>query len=330
MKQIYTLIAVLILSSTAFAQRPVNKMTDWWGSWKNANHWSLRRVPVSGDSIVVPQGYGVVMDGATSLNNVRITVAGVLEMKNTLTLDKNSEVKVMSGGTIRRFNQFQTIEAIIIDGVRKYDQNSNYNIIGFTVANKNTPASPLGFSSGAITLPIKFGSFFATKNGQNVNLSWTTEIEADNSHFNVEKSVDGNSWSNIAIVMGSGNSSTVKSYSYTDKNANASVLYYRLRQVDVNGTATYSSVKVIRSSEESNNTSVYATSKQSIAVDFNKQISNNMVIRVFNSGGQIVAEQKIQSSSYRVNVPVVNAASGIYVVQVSDNNGFAESKRVML
>lgn len=329
MKQIYTLIALLILSTTSFAQRPVNKMTDWWGNWSNPNHWSLSRIPQSGDSIVVPQYYGVVMNIPTTLNNIRLTVAGTLEIKDQLALDKTSEIKIVTGGVIRRFGSRPTVEVITINGVKKFDEKSN-QIPGYAVANINTVASPFGFSSTAIVLPVKFSSFFATKNGQNVNLNWSTEIESDNSHFNVEKSVDGSNWKSIAMVMGNGNSSTTKSYSYTDKNVQPSVVYYRLSQVDVNGNATYTSVKVIRSNEESNSTTVYATSKQSIAVDFNKQISNNMVIRVFNTGGQIVAELKIQSSSYRVNVPVANAATGIYVVQVSDNNGFAESKRVML
>jgi uncharacterized protein YdhG (YjbR/CyaY superfamily) len=328
MKQIYTLLALIVLSSAAFAGRPVITLIDEQGSWKKANDWSLNRVPQDGDSVVIPKGYEVIMDRDMDLSDIKIYVAGTLEMKNVLALDKTSEVIVASTGIINRFGARPGNEVITIGGVKKYDEKSN-NIIGFAVASKNTSVSPAGFSA-ALILPVKFSSFYANRSGQNILLSWTTEIESDNSHFNIQRSVDGINWSGIAIMMGNGNTSTTKSYSYTDKNVQGAVIYYRLHQVDANGNATYSSVRVVRSNEENNSTTVYASSKQTIAVDFNKQISNNMVIRVFNGGGQIVAEQKIQSSSYKISVPVANAAAGIYVVQIADNNGFSETKRVML
>jgi len=331
MKNIYTLIALVIFSLSAYAdKRPVNTMTDWWGNWSNKDHWSLKRVPKDGDNIVVPKGYGVVMDKDSDLKNVIIDVFGILEIKSKLSLDKASEVIVETPGTIRRFGASPKTELIVINGINKYDQNSNYNITGYVIANINTKISPNGFSSTALMLPVRLTGFYATRSGANVQLSWSTDIEVNNSHFNLERSVDGSNWSNIAIVMGNNNSTTNKSYNYTDKNISSAVVYYRLRQVDMNGAEELSSVRVVRGAQENNATTVYASSKQTISVNFNTEIKNSFVVKVFTANGQKIAEQNFQSSSYKVSVNLNNATTGMYIVQISDNKEFSETKRVIL
>lgn len=331
MKKIYTLIALVIISLSGFAQaRPVNTMTDWWGSWANKNHWSLNRLPADGDRIVIPAGKGVVMDKDINLKNVIIDVIGMLEIKNEMALDKASEITVETTGTIRRFGARPSNEVILINGVKKYDQNSSYNITGFKIANVNTTISPNGFSSTALTLPVRLTGFYATRSNENIQLSWSTDIEVNNSHFNVERSFDGTSWSNIAIVMGNNNSTTNKSYSYTDKKVSGAVVYYRLRQVDMNGSEEVSSVRVVRGSQENNATTVYASAKQTISINFNSEIKNSFVVRVFTAAGQKIAEQTFASSSYKVSLNLNNATTGMYIVQISDNKEFSETKRVIL
>ncbi len=76
-------------------------------------------------------------------------------------------------------------------------------------------------------------------------LNWATANESNSKHFNVERSVDGVRYEKIGQVKAAGNSTQIRQYSFTDNEAlaqNATVLYYRLQQVDIDEAFSYSSV----------------------------------------------------------------------------------------
>uniref|UniRef100_UPI0006E1439C T9SS type A sorting domain-containing protein n=1 Tax=Hymenobacter sp. AT01-02 TaxID=1571877 RepID=UPI0006E1439C len=109
------------------------------------------------------------------------------------------------------------------------------------------------FSFGSLSpqvnpLPVELLSFraAATQPGS-VQLSWATASETKNKGFGIERSPDGQTWQQVAFVAGRGTSTQQQQYTHLDvvKAANTT-LYYRLRQQDVDGKATYSQVAAIR------------------------------------------------------------------------------------
>ncbi len=99
-------------------------------------------------------------------------------------------------------------------------------------------------------VPVLLSKFEAYKNQQDVNLTWETALEINNNYFELERSTDNVNFETIAKVKGNGNSSKLKSYGYTDINAlltfeQLDQLYYRLKQVDFDGSSTYSHTKVV-------------------------------------------------------------------------------------
>jgi hypothetical protein len=83
-------------------------------------------------------------------------------------------------------------------------------------------------------LPVKLLSFSAKQQQSNVLLSWSTATEINNSHFVVQRSIDGINFKNIATVKGTGNSNLLTQYSYADMIIPTQNLYYRLEQIDYN------------------------------------------------------------------------------------------------
>ncbi|MBX2973708.1 MAG: T9SS type A sorting domain-containing protein, partial [Flavobacteriales bacterium] len=73
-----------------------------------------------------------------------------------------------------------------------------------------------------------------------VNIRWTTATELDNELFVVERSTDLNAWATVGELPGVGTSNTVRDYSLPDRETIPGDLYYRLRQVDIDGTMTLS------------------------------------------------------------------------------------------
>jgi Secretion system C-terminal sorting domain len=94
-------------------------------------------------------------------------------------------------------------------------------------------------------LPIELVNFSPRCEQQAVICEWTTASETNNDYFTVEKSTDASQWQAVGTVKATGNSTSYKSYTFVDKNpANGSdgVGYYRLKQTDYDGQATYSGI----------------------------------------------------------------------------------------
>jgi hypothetical protein len=108
---------------------------------------------------------------------------------------------------------------------------------------KVTYVSGAGSCSG--TSPIELMSFTAEKTPQNILLKWSTATEENFSHFVIERSTDAVNFQQIGIVYGSGNSKHEIDYTYTDNSANQGAVYYRLKQVDIDGTFKYSPVSSV-------------------------------------------------------------------------------------
>jgi hypothetical protein len=99
---------------------------------------------------------------------------------------------------------------------------------------------------GAAPLPVELISFSAARDGRVVNLDWITASEFNNDYFEVLKSTDGQQWETLARVAGSGTTTLSNSYSYQDNTIqNVQIVYYRLRQVDFDGTSTFSDIEAV-------------------------------------------------------------------------------------
>ena len=95
-------------------------------------------------------------------------------------------------------------------------------------------------------LPVQLVSFTATAQGAAaVQLAWTTASELNSAYFAVERSPDGVAFAPIGQVAGAGSKATRTNYRLLDASlpAGATTLYYRLRQIDLDNTTTYSSVR---------------------------------------------------------------------------------------
>lgn len=139
----------------------------------------------------------------------------------------NDETPI-SGATSLGGNRFEfTGVSIIRDSLR------------FTLASIDTANTPL---------PVTWLKFYGEFTGYHNLLKWTTISEINNDFFSIEKSKDGNSWEEIGIVSGHGNSTERINYQFTDFYPNYGENYYRLKQVDFNGKKDYSEVIIVNSS----------------------------------------------------------------------------------
>jgi len=96
-------------------------------------------------------------------------------------------------------------------------------------------------------LPVELVAFDAQRQGEDAALTWATASEKNNRGFAVELSTDGRIFRELAFVAGAGSSSAPRRYGYLDRDAAKAggLRYYRLRQVDFSGAASFSPVRTV-------------------------------------------------------------------------------------
>jgi hypothetical protein len=85
-------------------------------------------------------------------------------------------------------------------------------------------------------LPVDLTNFNVNASRASNHIYWSTASEENSDYFEVERSLDGEQWSSIGRVLAAGNSTTERDYSLEDKSFDAEINYYRLKQVDYDGT----------------------------------------------------------------------------------------------
>lgn len=165
------------------------------------------------------------------------------------------------------------------------------------------PATVLITFQNQGALPVTITDFGAIYNNDKVNIKWTTVFEFNNDHFDIERSTDGVSYTSVGSVKGQGNSSMKRDYQFSD-DVSRSVfskndLYYRLKQVDADGKASYTKILVVRVYRTKTLQSLSVTPNPAINdIKVNVQLNENayIVIKVTNSNGIEVLRRTTRGS----------------------------------
>ncbi|MEM1356900.1 MAG: T9SS type A sorting domain-containing protein [Bacteroidota bacterium] len=168
------------------------------------------------------------------------------------------------------------------------------------------------FNCAADALPVEFLAFTAAPAGKQVQLRWTTTNEQNNDFFAVERSEDGDTFIPIGTVTGAGTTNLERHYESWDDQPHSGLNYYRLKQVDFDGSYTYSDVRAVQLSSAVLAVSVYPNPA---SVDLNIRFSNvaeQGTVQLLSSAGQVVREQFLAEGLAELRLPVQQLPSGAY------------------
>lgn len=164
-------------------------------------------------------------------------------------------------------------------------------------------------------LPVVLTSFNAECKQEGAHLVWSTAMEQNSHVFIVEKSKDGFSWNEVGVIDAKG---TAANYKFNDKEAGTA--YYRLKQVDVDGTFTYS--KIIRSDCEIKKITVMLypnPASEYTELVFNSDKAFNTTIHVITNNGQVVKQLQtpVQQGHNKIRVNLPGLSSGTYIIRMN-------------
>ena len=196
---------------------------------------------------------------------------------------------------------------------------STYTVSPWATSDHDPVVIGLLFSA---TLPVEFGNFTVTKAGNKAKINWNTLQELNSSHFEVERSADSRTWTSIHKVNAAGTSSTVINYEYIDPLPAKGRNYYRIRQIDLNGTAKTTDIKAVDfNSPKSISFFPNPANDQLTVQSGGTQIYS---IRIIDSKGQVVLQNNVNQTTTHLNLKQMKA--GLYILQLMTNEGMVTER----
>ena len=273
-------------------------------------------------------GLQIAYDAAYLANSLAVQIAADPEW---LTLNNYS-------GTIYSGNSINVGLLINTDGIDLGDYSMDMEIT------TNDPVHPLMVVPITMTVssevPVELVSFNAEMVDGNVVLNWSTATETNNNGFQIEKREKSNvkgqtEFSSVGFVTGKGTTTEKTFYSYSDKNEKPGTYSYRLKQIDFDGTFSYSSeveIEVTGPKDFALYQNYPNPFNPSTTIKFALPIKTNLSLSVYNTLGEKVAEifnGEMEKGYHEMMFNASGLSSGIYFYKIESEN-YSATKKLML
>lgn len=259
----------------------------------------------------------------------------IIKIASTLTTASYSKVKMKSGG--KGTNVFWLIGSSATIGTYTQFCGHIIAIASITMTTGCTTSGKLIALGAAVTmdtnkvlsddcsgptfaiLPVKNLMFSVVCNNGNALLSWSNTNEINNNFFTVESSDDGAHWVSAGIIKGSGNSSSLKSYTFKTSFSQGSKNFYRLKQTDFDGASTYSTVVAFKKCNDDKSSSVNVYPNPSAGrcnLSYAGDKRDVKSIEVYTVSGQKV----YQAAGFKSTLDLSGKMNGVYYVRLYLNS----------
>ncbi|MEO8583911.1 MAG: hypothetical protein ABI415_08960, partial [Flavitalea sp.] len=165
-----------------------------------------------------------------------------------------------------------------------------------------------------VALPINLVAFNATYENRNVKLEWQTSAERNNDYFSIQRSEDAVHFNEIGRQASSKISTEIQHYSYLDEQPFSGLNYYRLMQVDRDGTPSTYFTKVVNVPNRSASLRAYVSASQ-LLIDAGKSYDKLHSYQLMNTGGAVLKQGLLTSA--RKSIDISGLPKGGYYVRVA-------------
>lgn len=206
-----------------------------------------------------------------------------------------------------------------------------------TTAPSSTPnPNPPGFSGdcvGIISLPVELLSFNGECHENGITLRWITASEINNDYFIIEKSEDGQHYSITGMIDGAGNSNQMLEYTFEDTEPSSSGVYYRLRQVDYDGTLYECPVIYISPSCHNTGAEIvdayFEHDAGALIIQSGKALSSPAQMVLTDITGRVVAESDLIPDNAENRIPLPRLDAAVYLIFIRAQN-FSFMKKIFI
>jgi hypothetical protein len=216
------------------------------------------------------------------------------------------------------------------------DSSTTDSIYTYSASHSPTPQSDEVTVYLTGVTPVELSSFNISAEGTYARLNWITSTETNNMGFEVQRSDDNNKWSKIGFIIGNGTTTEEKYYTYIDRQPSTGNVFYRLKQIDYDGTfafsktVQFSSAVITSYSLEQNYPNPF---NPSTSFSYSIPESGFVSLKIFDLLGReiksLVNEVK-NAGSYSITFDADGLPSGTYIYQLKANSYNAAKKFVLL
>ena len=289
------------------------------GNWTNNARWDCSCQPADGDIIIIPNGIRVNVPFFTEID---LRGAGVTEIiirsGGTLNFDL-SAVRINNGdGDKITIEAGGTLEAI--GGVYFEGEFFPSVVVGTDIN------GPEVIENGA--LPITLEAFEGRFEDGEIKLNWVTSNEEVFSHFELQRSHNGEDYNVIDEIYGTGGIETIAQYSHTDRNPLIGHNYYRLKAIDLDGSFEYSRAIHVLNPNTEKKISIYPNPViDHFNVELNFKPSDGTVL-IYNMRGEIIFETRVTEFANRISLEG-SLDQGVYIIRYLEP-GFHKTQRFIV
>jgi len=212
------------------------------------------------------------------------------------------------------------------------------NDVGVLYVGVNGANKKLYWDRLTAVVPVELTSFSANKIDNKVVINWSTATEKNNKGFYVERKKANEQFTQIAFVQGMGTSLEQHNYSFIDKNLNAGKYFYRLRQVDFDGTSAISNTVEVDIANpvdyclEQNYPNPF---NPSTVINYTIPQQGLVTLKVYNVLGKEVAtlvneQQEAGRYNIELNATKLGINSGVYFYTLEAGNFKSTKKMIMM
>ncbi|HLP32997.1 MAG TPA: T9SS type A sorting domain-containing protein [Bacteroidia bacterium] len=317
MKTLYTIIISLLCLTTFAATRTAVSSDDWsssstWGGSSNK--------PAAGDSVVIPNGITVTVSNTVDFRSggasiINVLNGGRLEIDNgkKIRLSANSYVNLASSNAKILHGGGGNNTYIEVDGIKVWTAGTSSGSI----------TGPAIYPAGA--MPVLLAAFTAkTVEAGVAAIEWVTAGELNNAYFEVQRSTDMSNFETIEKINGKGTTMNTSTYTAIDYSVPSGNVYYRLVQVDFDGTSTVYDAVAIDSKKESTTWNIYPNPSNGAVFTTIETPNTTATISITDLSGKIVSAKSVSTFNSNEKVNVLdgneNLKAGFYLVIIESGN----------
>ncbi|WP_299701774.1 T9SS type A sorting domain-containing protein [uncultured Pontibacter sp.] len=184
-----------------------------------------------------------------------------------------------------------------------------------------------------IPLPVELVYFTAYVRNNQAHLEWLTASEQDNDRFEIERSLDAKRFEKIGTVKGKGTTSLESKYQFVDRTPVQGTVYYRLKQVDLDGEFAYSNIIAVSADGLANNlvTQVYPNPFPDVLkVTLTAPQSQAATMTIYDLNGRRVMSKNVdlELGVNNMELQLQQLQSGMYILKIV-GEGLESTTRIM-
>mgnify|MGYP001795194810 CR=1 FL=1 len=180
--------------------------------------------------------------------------------------------------------------------------------------------------TNANLLPVEFANISARTTEESIRLTFSTQTEINNSHFDIQRSTDSRQWQSLGSIAGAGTTLEQQDYRFLDKAPVLGINYYRIKQIDFDGTSSYSLIVSANWSSKPTITLYPNPTSDQVQIRGLSITEEEVMVEILDLTGKVLLRQV----GNQTPIDLQTIPKGTYILQLLTNKRLLTQERIIV